>query len=176
VKPKFTIIDPTGGITVSGDGSILTQSIGKNQHCFALLTPQISARSPPSYLKIRIHVSTHSSNWLLLGVIGKTNPANSYSYGDPTCYGWVGHSDKQVYIAGANKSGHDGFTDHQQGDVVVLKLDTSSHTFKMHNSRLARVFTISGLPDIPYWFHVNLYSSGNQVEVLDVTPSDVALF
>ncbi len=174
MKPKFTILDPKGGIAVSGDGMALTQSV--YGHHFAPLTPQIPAHSPPSYVKFKINKQVTAGLWVFLGVIGKENPTSS-SFSDRTCYGWAGHTgSKWVHIAGTNTPGHDGFTDFQQGDVVVLKLDTSSDTLKMHNSGLARVFTISGLADIPYWFHVNLAFSGDLVEVLDMTPSDMKLF
>ncbi len=131
---------------------------------------------PPAYVKFRINKQVIPGNWILLGVIGTTSP-NSTSYSDATCYGWAGHAGgKQTFLAGTNTPGHDGFTEFQQGDIVVLRLDTSSHTLKMYTNRLGRVFTISGLKDIPYWFHVNLYLANDQVEVLDVTAEDMALF
>ena len=66
----------------------------------------------------------------------------------------------------------------QTGDTVVFQLDTTAHTLKMAITRLGgRVSTITGLKDIPaYWFHVDTLYATDQVEVLDVTPSDIKLF
>jgi len=162
VRPKFTILDPKGGITVSGDGYIVTQS-SATQYLYTLLTPQIFTRSPPAYVKFRINISTHSGNWLPIGVIGNSAPSGSY-YNDPTCYAWGGNT-RQVYVAGVLSDGHDGFTQLHQGDTVVLQLDTTAHTLKMAITRLAgRVSTITGLKDIPaYWFYVNLGNANDQV-------------
>ena len=54
VKPKFTILDPKGGITVSGKGHVATWSKGGHWP-YALLTPHISTHSPPAYLKIKLN-------------------------------------------------------------------------------------------------------------------------
>ncbi len=173
MKSKFTILDPTGGITVSGDGYVVTCSQGG--HHFALLTPEIALNSASSYVKLRVKKQSVVGCFFYLGVIGTSSPGPA-SHIDKASYGWGGQSTSRVFIAGKELNGHDGFTSFQLGDVAVLKLDTSSHTLKMHNSRLGRVFTISGLTESPYWFHVNLYYAGDQVEVLDMTPSDMKLF
>jgi hypothetical protein len=173
LKYKFRIIDPAGGITANGDGSIVTQSANCSFR-YALLTPQIPATGPPVHVKFRINKFTHPSNWACIGVIGRTNPTSSY-YNDSTNYSWAGNG-RQVYIAGVNHSGHDGFTDCYQNDIVVLRHDSAAHMLKMHNSRLGRIFTIPGLPAIPFFFGVNFLFDGDQIEVLDVTPDDIALF
>ncbi len=172
VKPKFTILDPAGRITASGDGYVATRSGGKGWQ-YALLTPQISAHSPPSYVKIKINKLTYS-HYIFLGVIGNSSPSvNSYS--DPTFYGY---QYGKAYAAGFNTFPMESYGQFETGDIVVFQLDMTAHTLKMTITRLGgRVSTITGLKVIPaYWFYVYTYCGDDQVEVLDVTPSDTKLF
>ncbi len=172
VKPRFTILDPKGGYTISSDGCIAIRMSGGG-HLHALLTPPVSPQTPPAYLKIKVSKMTNTCGYFL-GVIGNASPASGTSFYDPTFYG---------FIKGASNSGGPSHLfsletseEFQTGDTVVFQLDTTAHTLKMVITRLGRVFTITGLKNIPYWFHVNLWYENDQVEVLDVTPSDIKLF
>ncbi len=174
MRPKFTILDPNGSIKVTSDGYVVTKAVDAGWG-YALLTPQISAHSPPAYAKLKINKLT--SGYAFLGVIGNSlPPSGSSSFKDPTFYGFQNGA--------AHAGGHgntipiSSYGQFQMGDTVMFQLDTTAHTLKMVINRLAgRVFTITGLKDIPaYWFYVSLSYANDQVEVLDVTPSDIKLF
>ncbi len=173
MKPKFTILDPArGDVEVTSDGYVVTKTIDDGWR-YALVTPQISAGSPPAYLKIKINKLTDVN--LFLGVIGNSSPVSGGSSSDRTLYGfWNG----SAYAAGYPKEfPMESYGHFETGDIVVFQLDTTAHTLKMAITRNGGVSTITGLKDIPaYWFYVNLGDVNDQVEVLDMTPSDLELF
>ncbi len=172
MKRKFTILDPAGGMKPSSDGYIITR-IGVSNWQQALLTPQISAHSPPAYLKLKINTTSYPDG-LFLGVIGESSPPSGASFVESTFYGF---HNANAYAGGYVKFPIKSYGAFETGDTVVFQLDTTAHTLKMVITRLGLVSTITGLKDIPaYWFCVNLYYTNDRLEVLDVTPSDIKLF
>ncbi len=78
-----------------------------------------------------------ATTWIMVGVITHT-AASTDSYQNPGCYAWAGSN--QVYIAGSNRSGHEGWVGLQSGDRIVLKLDRDANLMNMKISRLASRF------------------------------------
>jgi hypothetical protein len=49
-----------------------------------------------------------SNNWILMGVIANTAPAQA-SYSDSTSYGWAGNISREAHIGGQHTNGHGGW-------------------------------------------------------------------
>jgi hypothetical protein len=86
------------------------------------------------------------NHWIFARVVANPTP-ESRSYSDSTAYGWA--SGGQVYAAGENVDGHDGWPvtlPWDPGVEAVFQLDLGAAELKMWHTRHGRVFTIGGLP------------------------------
>eukprot|EP00123_Amoebidium_parasiticum_P021696 comp7204_c0_seq1/m.2916 comp7204_c0_seq1/g.2916 ORF comp7204_c0_seq1/g.2916 comp7204_c0_seq1/m.2916 type:complete len:133 (-) comp7204_c0_seq1:195-593(-) len=120
-----------------------------------------------SYVQLEIFFG--NVNWVFLGLLDMSAPANDKSYCDGGAYGWACGS--RIFKAGNATSGDQGWTGFQQGDRVVLKIDRNNSTLSMRVARLGvQTFTMT-IPNCQLYVHVNLYSNNDQVKLVKVDPA-----
>jgi len=116
----------------------------------------------------------HNNSWVGLGIIGEKKPPDLMSYCRPTSFVWAGHG--QVYIGGANKGPHGGWSHWQTGDVAVMKFHAEKGTLKMYHKRLSRVFEIVGIPkEADYRVFVGLHGADDKILLEHSTLEDDAI-
>jgi hypothetical protein len=103
------------------------------------------------------------------GIISSLNPPIPY-HNDKTFFGW--HY-RPVVIKAGDLRYEDGWPGLRDGDEVILKYDPIDHTLQMLHCQLNRVFTIHGLPNIPFRRSVILYNPGSCMRIRDATENDV---
>ena len=126
-----------------------------------------------SFWKVVIH-QLKDNNWLLLGMVGDGNPAES-SYMHPSMYGWACNSD--VFVGGKNHSGDGGWQGFEQGDEVLFMYDPKEQNLVMTIPRLFhRRFVLETGPAPPqgFYLHANLSASGDHVELMAAAGSESA--
>jgi BTB/POZ domain len=162
---KLTVIQPQGSsVSTQRVGKGLQLSYGCQGHYFVACTPCLVPGTMSSW---KVTISKLSSGgWILLGLIGKINAANS-SYADSTSFGWAGSS--QVYVAGSHKPGASGWTDFTEGECLLFGLANNKLT--MFSVTKAQHFVIDGVPDGENFIHFNFHQHGTtlMLEPLDAT-------
>ena len=132
--------------------STLTYS-GPIAHNYAVSTVPLPSDRPFQW---KVEVVSAPSNWLFLGIIGKTQGIASdnqnQSSSDSSCYGW-GPSNG-VFVAGGNESGQGGWTHWQQGDRGLFTYSPVERTLSLRLEKTDTEYTIVDLPST-YTAHIH---------------------
>mmetsp|Transcript_2008 Transcript_2008/g.4360 ORF Transcript_2008/g.4360 Transcript_2008/m.4360 type:complete len:331 (+) Transcript_2008:103-1095(+) len=154
------------------DKNVVTHTATSNAHAAVVSKEKIE---DGTYWKIKI-LTLKKNNWIYAGIVADETPV-ALSYCDSTSFGWAGN--KQVYskgTKGSNSSNHEGWNGWNSGDEAIFKLETTN--LKMYHKRLNKLFTLPSLPiemATSWRMHLNLYSTGDKVEILIPTDEEVSL-
>jgi hypothetical protein len=154
--------NPGGGIEISKDGMTVTKISSTTHTSFtgdsALPRNRIS--------KWRVHiVKLEATQWVMVGIAQWQKIMDQNSYSDSTNFGRSSANQRYQGSQSATNNMTFNFT---TGDVLECMYNPKEHTYQMkvvQGSNQGREDTWTGLPDIEFVPHFNLYQLGNVIRI-----------
>ena len=166
---SLRFLQASPGVQITNDGRHAKAAVPGIKYRSIVVGPTID---DVGYLKCKMH---HVANWMFLGIGQDINLASETNYSTSTSYGWS--KNKYQWTKGTHMSAPS--VHWSNGDWVLIKADLRSGRLSMLASQVNTACHINTVGTAEgqkqYVFHVILFDTGDEVELLPVTAEDQQL-